>query len=117
MVQKYHLTYKNIQTILPLLWMVMADGGKVIGDRYPGHKHAKEAVKEIVTGCLEQGISYLTLYVFSTENYSRSEQEVNTIFRVIAENINLFTEYNIKFHVMGDTKGIPGFCWNTLKKQ
>ncbi|WP_342265712.1 polyprenyl diphosphate synthase [Cardinium endosymbiont of Philonthus spinipes] len=95
-------------------------GKKQAGDRSYGHKNAKQAVKEVITGCLEQDISYLTLYAFSTENWSRPAQEVNTIFKVIAEgideNINLFAEHNIKFRVVGDTKGIPSFCWNTLKK-
>ncbi|WP_419241513.1 undecaprenyl diphosphate synthase family protein [Cardinium endosymbiont of Nabis limbatus] len=95
-------------------------GKKAIGDRSYGHKNATNAVHEVITGCLEQGISYLTLYAFSTENWSRSKEEIRTIFSVIAEgiteNINLFTEHNIKFHVVGDTEGIPGFCWNKLKE-
>lgn len=95
-------------------------GKKEIGDRSYGHKNSKKAVNEVITGCLEQGISYLTLYAFSTENWNRPEQEINTIFKVITEgiteHINLFTEHNIKFRVVGDTKGIPGFCWNKLKE-
>lgn len=95
-------------------------GKKEIGDRSYGHKNSKKAVSEAIAGCLEQGISYLTLYAFSTENWSRPEPEVDTIFKVIAEciteNINLFTEHNIQFRVVGDTAGIPSFCWNKLKE-
>lgn len=95
-------------------------GKKETGDRSYGHKNAKKAVKEVITGCLEQGISYLTLYAFSTENWNRPEQEINTIFKVITEgiteNMNLFTEHNIRFRVVGDTEGIPSFCWNKLKE-
>ncbi|AXI24146.1 poly-cis-decaprenylcistransferase [Cardinium endosymbiont of Sogatella furcifera] len=95
-------------------------GKKAIGDRSYGHKNAKKAVNEVITGCLEQGISYLTLYAFSTENWSRPAQEIDTIFRVItegiAENIHLFSKYNIKFRVVGETKGIPDFCWEKLNE-
>lgn len=95
-------------------------GKKATGDRSYGHKNAKKAVNEVVNGCLEQGISYLTLYAFSTENWNRPEQEVNTIFSVItegiSEHVNLFTEHNIKFRVVGDTQEIPSFCWNKLKE-
>lgn len=95
-------------------------GQKATGHRSDGHKHAKKAVKEVITGCLEQRIPYLTLYAFSTENWNRPEQEVNTIFRVITEgideNINLLIEHNIKLRVVGDTEGIPSFCWNKLKE-
>ncbi|WP_250238254.1 polyprenyl diphosphate synthase [Cardinium endosymbiont of Oedothorax gibbosus] len=95
-------------------------GKKETGDRSYGHKNAKKAVNEVITACLEEGISYLTLYAFSTENWNRPEQEINTIFRVITEgideNIDLFTEHNIKFRVVGDTEGIPSFCWSKLKE-
>lgn len=95
-------------------------GKKEAGDRSYGHKNSKKAVSEAITGCLEQGISYLTLYAFSTENWDRPKPEVDTIFKVITEgiteNINLFTEHNIQFRVVGDTAGIPNFCWNKLKE-
>lgn len=95
-------------------------GKQEVGNRSYGHQHAKQAVTEVISGCLEQGIPYLTLYAFSTENWKRPEQEIKTIFKVIAQNItehiNLFTKYNIRFRVVGDTAGIPTFCWNQLKK-
>lgn len=95
-------------------------GQKEANSRSYGHENAKEAVTQMLTGCLEQGISYLTLYAFSTENWDRPEQEVNTIFKVITasiiENLNRCVEHNIKFRVVGDTTGIPGFCWDKLKE-
>ncbi|ROT47136.1 polyprenyl diphosphate synthase [Candidatus Cardinium hertigii] len=94
-------------------------GKKEAGDRSYGHENAKKAVAETISGCLEQEIPYLTIYAFSTENWGRPAQEVNTIFNVIAksisENLNQFTENNIKFRVVGDSSGIPSFCWDQLK--
>ncbi|CCM09993.1 Undecaprenyl pyrophosphate synthase [Cardinium endosymbiont cEper1 of Encarsia pergandiella] len=95
-------------------------GIKAIGDRSYGHKNSKKAVIEAITGCLEHGITYLTLYAFSTENWSRPTPEVHNIFRTITksivDHINLFTKYNVKFRVVGDTAGIPSYCWNRLKE-
>ena len=45
-------------------------------DRLFGHFHGVESVRNIVEGCAELGIQYLTLYAFSTENWDRPEYEV-----------------------------------------
>ena len=95
-------------------------GKEQIGDRSYGHKNAKNAVAEAIKGCSEQDIPYLTLYAFSTENWDRPEEEINTIFEVIAEGvtqyIDLFTALNIKVCVVGDKKKIPSFCANKLSE-
>lgn len=89
-------------------------------NRSYGHKNAKQAVEEAITGCLEQEIPYLTLYAFSTENWRRPQKEVESIFRVIAygirENIHRFMEHNIKFRVVGDRSNIPDFCLDPLQE-
>lgn len=41
-----------------------------------GHRAGIEALERVVQGCLDNGISYLTLYAFSTENWRRTESEV-----------------------------------------
>ncbi|AWN81948.1 polyprenyl diphosphate synthase [Candidatus Cardinium hertigii] len=90
------------------------------GERSYGHANAKQAVEETITGCLEQGIAYLTLYAFSTENWGRPPQEVSTIFKIIAkgiaENLDRFLAHNIKFRVVGDTTAIPHSCWSKLEE-
>ncbi|RZM04572.1 MAG: isoprenyl transferase, partial [Pedobacter sp.] len=45
-------------------------------DRLFGHYQGVESVRDIVEGCAELGIGYLTLYAFSTENWDRPEYEV-----------------------------------------
>src|SRR3982750_4878699 len=44
-------------------------------DRLFGHFHGVESIRNIVEGCAELGIGYLTLYAFSTENWDRPECE------------------------------------------
>lgn len=95
-------------------------GTREKGSRAHGHKNARQAVDNLISGCLEQGIPYLTLYAFSSENWDRPKQETETIFRVITngtmENLNGFIKHNIRFRVVGDTAGIPAFCWKRLEE-
>lgn len=90
------------------------------GNRSAGHIHAKKAVKEVIQECLVQGIPYLTMYAFSTENWGRPKLEIDEIFRIITdgvcENLPSFLENNIHFQVIGDLQGIPEECCNALNK-
>lgn len=54
--------------------------------RTAGHKAGAETFRRIATYCKDLGISYLTVYAFSTENWKRSETEVNAIM-VLLKNI------------------------------
>jgi undecaprenyl diphosphate synthase len=55
-------------------------------DRLFGHYHGVESVRDIVEGCAELGIKYLTLYAFSTENWHRPEDEVTGFDGVACSN-------------------------------
>lgn len=77
-------------------------------DRLFGHFHGVESVRNIVEGCAELGIGYLTLYAFSTENWDRPENEVNGLMELLVDTIRKETETlnrnNIKLHVIGDRR-------------
>jgi undecaprenyl diphosphate synthase len=77
-------------------------------DRLYGHFHGVESVRNIVEGCAELGIEYLTLYAFSTENWERPENEVNGLMELLVDTIRKETETlnrnNIRMHVIGDRK-------------
>lgn len=51
--------------------------------RMAGHKQGAEALRKIVRACNDFGIRYLTVYVFSTENWSRPDFEVKFLFAFI----------------------------------
>ena len=53
--------------------------------RIEGHRHAAEAVREVVTQCARLGISCLTLYSFSLENWKRPRDEVNGLMALYAQ--------------------------------
>lgn len=77
-------------------------------DRLFGHFHGVESVRNIVEGCAELGVEYLTLYAFSTENWERPENEVNGLMELLVDTIQKETatlsKNNIKLHVIGDRK-------------
>ena len=80
-------------------------------DRLFGHFHGVESVRNIVEGCAELGIEYLTLYAFSTENWDRPEYEVVGLMELLVNTIRQEAETlhknNIRLHVIGDMNMLP----------
>jgi len=56
-------------------------------NRIFGHKSAITSVRETTETCAELGIKYLTLYAFSTENWSRPQAEVNALMELLVSTI------------------------------
>src|SRR5918911_5427218 len=56
--------------------------------RLIGHRAGTENIRRIVSECTEQGVRYLTLYAFSTENWSRPSREVDGLMRILGEFID-----------------------------
>src|SRR5690606_29189701 len=80
-------------------------------ERTFGHKHAIQAVRNAVSACNELHIPYLTLYTFSSENWKRPDDEVNTLMSLISETLLLEGEEifskGLRMHVIGDIKKLP----------
>jgi undecaprenyl diphosphate synthase len=89
-------------------------------DRLYGHFHGVESVRDIVEGCAELGIGYLTLYAFSTENWDRPQYELTGLMELLVETIRKETETlnknNIKLHVIGDMNMLPDYARNELRE-
>ena len=87
--------------------------------RIEGHIKAKKSVRESIEFCVENKIDYLSLFAFSTENWSRPKLEVkalmNLLHVVIKEELNNLIEQNIKLKVIGDLKGLPKKTEESLK--
>ncbi len=80
-------------------------------ERTFGHIHGIESVRKITEATRELSIPYLTLYTFSTENWHRPKDEVDTLMELLAETAvketdNLI-ENNIKLNIIGDLSGLP----------
>jgi undecaprenyl diphosphate synthase len=91
--------------------------GKV---RVFGHEQGVLSVKDIVEGCVEVGIEYLTLYAFSTENWNRPKEEVDALMQILISTINKETETlnknNIKLNAIGNIASLPQECIGDLKE-
>ena len=74
--------------------------------RTAGHKVGAETFRTIATYCRDIGIEYLTVYAFSTENWKRPQDEVDTIMsllkRYLLEAIETMERDNVRLRFMGD---------------
>ena len=89
-------------------------------DRLYGHFHGVESVRNIVEGCAELQVGYLTLYAFSTENWDRPEYEVvglmELLVNTIRQEVESLHKNNIKLHVIGDMNMLPEYAKQELKE-
>ena len=89
-------------------------------DRLFGHYHAVESVRNIVEGCAELGIEYLTLYAFSTENWDRPQPEVDGLMSLLVETIYkevpVLNKNNIRLHVIGNVTMLPSSAQTALNE-
>ena len=78
--------------------------------RTAGHKAGAETFRDIATYCRELGVEYLTVYAFSTENWKRPKDEVDTIMELLEqylqEAINTMERDHIRLKIWGDTAAL-----------
>ena len=79
--------------------------------RVAGHREGVKTARAIVRAADALGLRYLTLYAFSTENWSRPEDEVSTLLRLLERAIRSelpeLMERNVRLRVLGRTNGVP----------
>ena len=80
-------------------------------ERTFGHKNAISAVRNAISACDKAGIEYLTLYTFSTENWNRPNDEVETLMSLLSETLlkeaaELFSK-GVRLHVIGEVENLP----------
>nr|WP_199082034.1 isoprenyl transferase [Pedobacter sp. ASV19] len=84
-----------------------------------GHENGVLSVKDIVEGCADIGVKYLTIYAFSKENWNRPVEEVNALMEIFISTINQetprLTANNIRLNAIGDTSSLPQKCIDDLK--
>jgi undecaprenyl diphosphate synthase len=89
-------------------------------DRLFGHFHGVQSVRDIVEGCAEIGVKYLTLYAFSTENWDRPEKEVTGLMELLVETIRkevpILNGNNIKMHAIGALTMLPPSARQALQE-
>ncbi|GHU69791.1 isoprenyl transferase [Spirochaetia bacterium] len=79
--------------------------------RTAGHLEGLTAAKKVVKAASDMGISYLTLYTFSTENWKRAAEEVGFIMALVKQylrgELNFYRENRIRIRHAGDVAGLP----------
>ncbi|SHO63707.1 isoprenyl transferase [Algoriphagus zhangzhouensis] len=83
-----------------------------------GHRHAIQAVKDSIEGAENLGVDYLTLFSFSTENWSRPQEEVNGLMellvKTITDEVPMMMKNNIQLDSIGDIDSLPSSAYNKL---
>ena len=87
-------------------------------ERTFGHKNAIKAVREAISACNEVGIPYHTLYTFSTENWNRPTEEVDTLMNLLSSTLlqeaeEIFSK-GIRIRAIGDLEALPEDVRNQL---
>ncbi|HEV8640773.1 MAG TPA: isoprenyl transferase [Methylomirabilota bacterium] len=79
--------------------------------RVAGHREGVKAARAIVRAAGDLGLRYLTLYAFSTENWSRPEDEVSMLMKLLEESIYRelpeLMERNVRLLIIGRANGVP----------
>ena len=83
-----------------------------------GHRNSLKSLREVIEGCVELGIPYLTVFAFSTENWKRPQEEVSVLFEIITAALqsalkNLI-DNDIKLTAIGDIQRLPQTCQEVL---
>ena len=94
-------------------------GLKKKNSRKFGHKKGLEVVENIIIAAIKKNIQYLTLFVFSTENWKRPSKEINYLFNLlnkyIDKEVNNLLEKGIKIKIIGKINRFPKILKSKLK--
>ena len=92
-----------------------AERGK---ERSFGHQAGVDAVRCITSECTRLGVKFLTLYTFSTENWSRPSDEISALMGLVLTSLEdeIFMKNNVRFRVIGDTERLPEDVQKKLKE-
>jgi undecaprenyl diphosphate synthase len=86
--------------------------------RIKGHENGVTALRELTTSCAELGIGYLTVYAFSTENWSRPTREVNALMSLLVGTLKselpTLQKNRIKLNAIGELNKLPKKAFKEL---
>lgn len=88
--------------------------------RIKGHEKGADSLRAVVEGCAELGVEFLTVYAFSTENWSRPKAEVAALMKLLEIFIEKETaeliEKGIRLQAIGRLTDLPESCQRALHK-
>ncbi len=85
-----------------------------------GHQNAVKSVRDVIEAGSELKISYITLYAFSTENWSRPKEEVNALMELLVSTlrseVDELHKNNIRLATIGNIADLPAVCQQQLQE-
>ena len=88
-------------------------------NRIHGHSYGVKAVQEVVEEAVQLNIEYLTLYAFSTENWSRPQEEISILMKLLVNTLRTelvkLLENRIRLNVIGNIQQLPEFVISELE--
>ena len=89
-------------------------------DRLFGHASGVEAVRDTLKTAKDFGVKFLTLYAFSTENWSRPQKEIdglmNLLIDAITSELDSLDNNGVRLMTIGDINGLPENCKLSMEK-
>jgi undecaprenyl diphosphate synthase len=80
--------------------------------RVAGHRKGVEALRGVIRACAERGVTHLTVFAFSSENWRRPKEEVTLLMelflRALENEVARLHENGIRFRVIGELSGFSG---------
>jgi undecaprenyl diphosphate synthase len=77
--------------------------------RVAGHRKGVETLRGVIRACADRGVSHLTVFAFSSENWRRPQEEVTLLMelfmRALENEVSRLHENNIRFRLIGDLSG------------
>jgi undecaprenyl diphosphate synthase len=101
-------------TVVPKHIAIIMDGNgrwakKRLMPRVAGHRKGVEALRTVIRACAERGVSHLTVFAFSSENWKRPQEEVTLLMelfmRALESEVAKLHDNDIRFRVIGDLSG------------
>lgn len=87
---------------------------------YEGHLAGYNAIKDIAVATFDAGIEYMSAYVFSTENWKRSQDEVGKlmklVLRLLTADLPEFEKRNIRLRILGSREGVDAKILEAIDK-
>ncbi|MEO8784802.1 MAG: polyprenyl diphosphate synthase [Candidatus Saccharimonadales bacterium] len=85
-----------------------------------GHRQGLEALKDVALAAFERGVKVVSAFVFSTENWQRTQEEVSFLMSLVSKGIDkhlaTFDEAGIKLVMLGERRGIDKAILGTIDK-
>ena len=87
-------------------------------ERSFGHQAGVDTVRRITSEGVRLGVKFLTLYTFSTENWSRPETEIAALMGLVLSSLEdeIFMKNNVRFQVVGDMQRLPQSVQDKLRE-